>query len=151
MKVKVLFISMIVLAIGFAAISTTTKESADLRNDVVSVTQDDAATKYPKGAEIYNTKCLACHMATGEGIAGVFPPLKNSDYLMADKVRAAKQVLNGSNEAMVVNGTTYTMPMTPQVDTKEDAVAVTNYILNAWGNNGGTISVDDLKDVEIVR
>lgn len=50
---------------------------------------------------------------------------------------------------MVVNGMTYVAPMTPQVDTKEDAVAVINYVLNAWGNNGGTVTLEDVKNVKI--
>lgn len=116
---------------------------------IASETEDEAAKKYPKGAEIYKAKCVICHQANGEGIPGAFPPLKNSDYLFADKVRAVAQVLNGSNEEMVVNGITYTAPMTPQVDTKEDAVAVINYVLNAWGNKGGTVSMEDVKDVKI--
>ena len=70
---------------------------------------------------------------------------------MADKKRAVEQVLNGSNEAMVVNGATYTIPMPFQVDTHEDAVAVINYVLNAFGNNGGTITVEEVKDIKIVR
>jgi hypothetical protein len=41
--------------------------------------------------------------------------------------------------------------MPPQVDNYEDAVAVVNYILNAWGNHGGTITVDEVKDIKIKR
>ena len=88
-------------------------------------------------------------MANGEGNPGAFPPLKNSDYLFADKVRAVSQTLNGSHKPIIVNGITYVMPMTPQVNTKEDAVAVINYVLNAWGNKGGTVSLEDVKDVKI--
>ncbi len=110
---------------------------------------DPADAKYPKGAKIYKEKCIICHMANGEGITGAFPPLKNSDYLFADKVRAVAQTLNGSQKPMVVNGVTYVAPMAPQVSTKEDAVAVINYVLNAWGNKGGTVSMDDVKDVKI--
>ncbi|MBU2466463.1 MAG: cytochrome c, partial [Bacteroidetes bacterium] len=80
---------------------------------------------------------------------GAFPPLKNSDYLLADKVRAVAQVLNGSNEAIVVNGVTYTAPMPQQVNTKKEAVAVINYVLNAWGNDGGTVTLEEVKDVVI--
>lgn len=108
-------------------------------------------TKFPKGKKIYEEKCVVCHQANGKGITGAFPPLANSDYLMADKVRAVEQVLNGSNEEMVVNGVTYRTPMPPQVDNKEDAVAVVNYILNAWGNDGGTVSMDEVKHIEIKR
>lgn len=115
------------------------------------VVPDDAATKYSKGFEIYKTKCFACHQLSGEGVANAFPPLKKSDYLMADKKRAVNQVLNGSNHEITVNGAKYSIAMPPQVDNYEDAVAVINYVLNAWGNDGGTITVDEVKDIEIKR
>jgi nitrite reductase (NO-forming) len=121
-------------------------------NSVVYLPQDDPAdAKFPEGAKIYKTKCVACHQLTGLGIPNAFPPLKGSDYLLADKKRAVKQVLNGSHEEMVVNGVTYNMPMPFQVDTHEDAVNVINYVLNAWGNDGGTITVEEVKDIKIVR
>ena len=112
---------------------------------------DDAETTYAKGFEIYKTKCVACHQLSGEGIPGAFPPLKGSDYLLADKKRAVKQVLNGSNLEITVNGVKYVTPMPPQVDNYEDAVAVINYVLNAWGNKGGTVTVDEVKDIKIIR
>jgi len=28
---------------------------------------------------------------------------------------------------------------------------VINYVLNAWGNEGGTITVEEVKDIKIVR
>jgi mono/diheme cytochrome c family protein len=122
------------------------------KSSIYYVPQDDPAdTKFPEGAKIYKTKCVACHQLTGLGIPNAFPPLKDSDYLFADKKRAVEQVLNGSHEEMVVNGVTYNMPMPPQVDTHEDAVNVINYVLNAWGNDGGTISVEEVKDIKIVR
>jgi len=116
------------------------------------VPQDDpAAAKYPNGAKIYKEKCVACHQVTGLGVPGAFPPLKNSDYLFADKKRAVQQVLNGSNHEITVNGQKYSVPMPPQVDNYQDAVDVINYVLNAWGNDGGTITVDEVKDIKIVR
>ena len=112
---------------------------------------DPADAKYPKGAKIYKEKCVACHQATGMGVPGAFPPLKGSDYLKADKKRAVNQVLNGSNHEITVNGAKYSIPMPPQVDNYEDAVAVINYVLNAWGNDYGTVTVDEVKDIKIVR
>jgi mono/diheme cytochrome c family protein len=103
------------------------------------------------GKKIYDEKCIVCHMANAEGLKGAFPPLKNSDYLLADPVRGVAQVLNGSNEEMVVNGETYNAPMTPQVQTKEEAVAVINYVLKEF--NGYTedqfLTMDDVADVKI--
>jgi nitrite reductase (NO-forming) len=112
---------------------------------------DPADANFPEGAKIYKEKCAACHQVTGLGVPNAFPPLKGSDYLLADKKRAVKQVLNGSHEEMLVNGVTYNMPMPPQVDNHQDAVHVINYVLNAWGNEGGTITVEEVKDIKVVR
>ena len=111
--------------------------------------EDDWAAQMKRGEEIYKEKCIICHMADGKGVANAFPPLAESDYLMADLVRAVEQTLNGSHEEMVVNGVTYNAPMTPQVDTKEDGVAVINYVINNFGNPGGKVTMEDVKDVTI--
>jgi len=109
----------------------------------------DIQAMMPKGEQIYKTKCVVCHQATGLGVENVFPPLANSDYLLADKVRAVAQTLNGSKIEMTINGKKYTQEMTPQVDTKEDAVAVINYVLNNFGNKGGYVTLDEAKSIEI--
>ena len=146
---------LIILLFAIVGTSFAFDNKTDLNknnNAVVLLPQDDPAdAKFPEGAKIYKTKCVACHQLTGAGIPGAFPPLKGSDYLLADKKRAVKQVLNGSNEPMVVNGATYVIPMPFQVDTHKDAVDVINYVLNAWGNTGGTVKLEDVKDIKIVR
>ena len=102
-----------------------------------------------RGEQIYKTKCIVCHQADGKGLPGAFPPLAGSDYLLADKVRAVAQVLNGSNMEITVNKLKYTAPMPPQVDNKEDAVAIINYVLNNFGNKGGEVTLEEVKNVVI--
>jgi len=109
----------------------------------------DIQAMMPRGEEIYKTKCTVCHQATGLGIENVFPPLAKADYLLADKVRAVAQTLNGSKIEMTVNGKKYTQEMVPQVDTKEDAVAVINYVLNNFGNKDGFVTLAEVQGVEI--
>jgi mono/diheme cytochrome c family protein len=109
----------------------------------------DSPTDPAAGEKIYKAKCIVCHQADGKGLPGAFPPLSGSDYLLADKVRAVAQVLNGSNKELTVNNMKYNTPMPPQVDTKEDAVAVINYVLNNFGNKGGTVTLEEVKDVVI--
>ena len=67
----------------------------------------DLKASMTRGRETYITYCLSCHLDQGEGIEGVYPPLAKSDYLMADKNRAVRQVLYGASGEMVVNGKTY--------------------------------------------
>ncbi len=150
MKKQLSVISLAMLVFT-AAFSYSFKTKTVTVNSKTVVVPDDAETKYAKGFEIYKAKCVACHQLSGEGVPSAFPPLKNSDYLFADKKRAVQQVLNGSNHEITVNGAKYSIAMPPQVDNYEDAVAVINYVLNAWGNKGGTITVDEVKDIEIKR
>jgi nitrite reductase (NO-forming) len=109
----------------------------------------DIQAMMPRGEEIYKTKCTVCHGVAGLGIENVFPPLAKADYLLADKVRAVAQTLNGSKLDMVVNGKTYSQEMVPQVDTKEDAVAVINYVLNNFGNKDGFVTMAEVESLEI--
>ena len=131
-----------------AAKSVAVDEAAQAKTEVVS----EAAgvdEKYAAGKKIYDEKCVVCHQADAKGLPGAFPPLANSDYLLKDPKRGIHQTLNGSHEEMVVNGMTYNAPMVPQVDTKEEALAVINYVLNNFGNDGGELTMDDIKDIEI--
>ncbi len=107
------------------------------------------ASKYSKGAQIYNQTCFRCHQPNGMGIQGVFPPLKGSDFLKnASKKHLLEQVLKGSNELLTVNGIKYGTPMAPQVNNVSDAIEVVNYVLNAWGNNYGKATAADAKGLQ---
>ncbi len=132
-------------AIVMQACGGSSEPKKETKTEVVKA----STSSFAEGEKIYLAKCIVCHQANGEGIPGAFPPLKNSDYLFADKVRAVAQALNGSNREIVVNGVKYNAPMPQQVGTKEEAVAVVNYVLNTWGNNGGTITLEEVKDVVI--
>jgi mono/diheme cytochrome c family protein len=109
----------------------------------------DIQAMMPRGEEIYKTKCTVCHQVTGLGVENVFPPLSKSDYLLADKVRAVAQTLNGSKLEMTVNGKKYSQEMLPQVDTREDAVAVINYVLNNFGNKDGFVTMAEVGSIVI--
>jgi len=109
-----------------------------------------SAEQMAMGKAIFDTpgKCITCHQATGQGIANVFPNLVGSKFLLEQKVLAVTQVLNGSLK--VGNKTVkYPAPMPPQVASKDSAVAVINYVLNSFGNNGGVVTMDDVKDVVV--
>jgi nitrite reductase (NO-forming) len=120
---------------------TATGPYADLPADIQAM--------MPRGEEIYKTKCTVCHQATALGIENVFPPLAKADYLLDDKVRAVAQTLNGSKIEMTVNGKKYSQEMVPQVDTKEDAVAVINYVMNNFGNKNGFVTMAEVQSIVI--
>jgi len=87
------------------------------------------------GSEIYQDFCVQCHLQNGEGVSGVFPPLKNSDYLLNDVNRSIVAVKKGLSGKIEVNGEAYDGLMTAQGLTNEEVADVMNYILNSWGNS----------------
>jgi nitrite reductase (NO-forming) len=105
----------------------------------------DLKASIERGKEVYNSQCITCHMENGEGIEGAFPPLAKSDYLMADKKRAVRQILEGASGEMVVNGVTYNGEM-PAIDLTDEQVSdVLNYVRNSWGNKGGAVTPTEVK------
>lgn len=98
-------------------------------------TQDDALKKsMASGKSVYEGICLACHLNEGQGIAGVFPPLAKSDYLMKDLDRAIGVLINGQQGEIEVNGKKYNGAMPPTGLDDKDIADVLNYVRNSWGN-----------------
>ena len=106
---------------------------------------NDSTQGANRGEAVYKAKCMICHQKNGEGRKGVFPPLAGSDYLFADNKRAIREIIHGLSGEITVNGTVYDGVMLPQGLSDTEVLDVVNYILNAWGNEGGTVTIDDVK------
>ncbi|MBX3748847.1 MAG: nitrite reductase, copper-containing [Opitutaceae bacterium] len=102
-----------------------------------------------KGKQVYMGLCFACHQADGKGLPGAFPPLANSDYMLADRDRAVRVVLKGLSGPVTVNGVTFNSVMPPQeaVLTDQQVADVMTYVFNAWGNSGDAFKVDHVKAI----
>lgn len=86
------------------------------------------------GEEIYNDFCIQCHLNTGEGVSGVFPPLAKSDFLVNNIEISIKGLKYGMSGPIVVNGEEYDGVMEDQGLDDDEIADVLNYILNSWGN-----------------
>ena len=98
------------------------------------IPQKTKAESIATGAMIYQDFCLQCHLANGEGVSGVFPPLKNSDYLFENIDRSIAGVKYGLKGEITVNDEIYDGVMISQGLDDEEIANVMNYILNQWGN-----------------
>ncbi len=111
-------------------------------------TADDTLVEhspFAAGEKVYMSSCVACHQKNGEGLEGAFPPLANSDYLLADSKRAISIAADGMDGEITVNGTSYNSIMAPQGLSNEEVRDVVNYIMNSWGNNGGEVTLVDVE------
>lgn len=88
-----------------------------------------------RGSEIYADFCVTCHLEKGEGVAHVFPPLAQSDYLMENREASIRGVKFGQQGEIMVNGITYNSAMADLGLEDEEIADVMNYVLNSWGNS----------------
>ena len=86
------------------------------------------------GSEIYQDFCLQCHLSTGTGVFGVFPPLKASDYLLENTNLSIAGIKYGLKGKIIVNNEEYDGLMIRQGLDNEEVADVMNFILNEWGN-----------------
>lgn len=96
------------------------------------------------GKALFDSNCLACHQANGQGVPNAFPPLAQSDYLNADPMRGVNAVLRGLSGKITVNGKEFNSVM-PAVALNDDQIAdVVTYVINSFGNKGGQITADQV-------
>ena len=100
------------------------------------------------GQKLYLQHCSNCHQSDGAGLAQLFPPLKNSDYLKENFEKALCSMKYGLEGEIVVNGVTYNQKM-PGIATLTplEIAEISTYIYNSWGNKRGLIDVKTAEEV----
>lgn len=97
------------------------------------------------GNQVYAANCVACHQAGGTGLAGVFPPLAGSRWVLGSTERLVQIMLHGIQGEIEVQGTVYNgvMPAFARLSDAELA-AVTSHIRSSWGNTADPINPADI-------
>lgn len=103
-----------------------------------------------KGQLVFERNCQQCHQATGLGVAGQFPPLAGSEWVLAEGPnRVIRNVLNGVNGPFTVKGVQYNNNMFAFRDllSDQDVAAVLTFIRSEWGNNAPPVKPDQVKKI----
>lgn len=113
-----------------------------------------AAVVDPKvvGKRVFNQNCAVCHQNTGLGVAGQFPPLAGSEWVIGgDWVgdnHIVKVLLFGMQGVVQVKGGSYNNAMPAWNQLKDEQIsAVLTYIRSEWGNNAAPITTEYVKSV----
>ena len=115
----------IALALGAGGFAT----AATPANDVVN--ERPVKSEAEAGEAAYLANCAACHQANGQGLAGAFPPLKDSDWIKEDPNAALKAVLAGLNGKITVNGQEYNSVMPAMSHLGDaDVAAILNHVMH---------------------
>ncbi len=101
-----------------------------------------------RGEATFLGVCATCHQRDGAGMASVFPPLANSDYLMADRERSIRIVLAGLSGPVTVNGVPFNGAMPTFSNLTDHEVAdVLTHVRSHYGNSGDAITDDEVRAV----
>jgi mono/diheme cytochrome c family protein len=95
--------------------------------------------------------CGGCHQGSGLGIAGQFPPLAGSEWVLGGTERLIRVVQHGLTGAITVKGANYNMPGGMQgfgaAMSAGDLANVLTYIRNTWGNEAPMITKEMVETV----
>lgn len=118
-----------------------------------SILEDGPAVISP-GEQVYRNACLACHQPLGEGLPGVYPPLKGSEWVTEKSPdRLIKVVLHGLSGPIKVGGKEWghlpgaiPMPALGGLSNKQIADVLT-WIRKDFGNNSPAVSQESVAKV----
>ena len=90
---------------------------------------------FEKGKTIYATLCGACHQPNGEGLAGLAPPLLDSEWVLGPADRPIRIALHGLTGPIQVEGIQWQLEMPGLPTLSDDDIAgVLTYIRREWGH-----------------
>jgi mono/diheme cytochrome c family protein len=106
----------------------------------------DAKTLAERGEKIYGQHCADCHGKSGQGVAGVYPPLDgNTSVTEPTGVNATRMVLlGGFAPVTAANPRPYSMPPFAQQLSDSEVAAVVTYIRRAWGNHARIVRSEEV-------
>lgn len=100
------------------------------------------------GKAVYIKYCLTCHQADGGGVPNMNPPLIKTSYVLGDKARLIKVLLNGFSENVDIDGESYSNVMPAHDFLKDQEIAaVLTYVRKNFTNKAGAISTAQVKAV----
>jgi mono/diheme cytochrome c family protein len=106
----------------------------------------EVAAALEQGGKLYQTHCVDCHRAGGEGMPPAYPPLAgNRAITMASAINPVRMVLNGGFPPSTSgNPRPYGMPPFGPTLNDEEVAALVTYIRNSWGNQAGAVSAHEV-------
>ena len=101
-----------------------------------------------EGKRLYDLYCANCHQPDGTGLAKLYPPLKNSDYLIANKQAAVCGIRYGHKGELTVNGIVFNMemPSNPNITDLEIAEIAT-YIYTEFADSVQIVTLHEVAEI----
>ncbi|HLF36221.1 MAG TPA: cytochrome c [Cyclobacteriaceae bacterium] len=137
---------LIVLWISYSALSCKYRDG----NDYSSIPDRKKYLQYiTAGKQLYLEHCGNCHQDDGAGLARLYPPLKNSDFMNADPERTLCIIKFGQRGMIKVNGVEFNMEMPSNSRLSGLELAeIATYVFSTFGNKPVLVTPDQMEALE---
>ena len=100
---------------------------------------------FVEGEQLYIKHCSNCHQKSGKGLARVYPPLEESDYLNKNFSDVICLMKYGKQGEILVNEVSFnkSMPGIPSL-TELEIAEIATYIYDKWGDSPGLIETQEV-------
>jgi mono/diheme cytochrome c family protein len=132
--------------VALTAITTyTTAQKSPAKKATSVKAKPTTSSSLANGKLVYAQNCLTCHQADGGGVSNMNPPLIKTTYVLGDKMRLAKIVLNGFSEKVEIEGDIYSniMPSLNYLSNQQIADVLT-YVRSNFGNKASAVTVAEV-------
>ncbi len=107
------------------------------------------------GKRLFTQNCVVCHQTSGLGVAGQFPTLVESEWVIdagpddwVGDNHLVRVLIHGLGGPVQVKGVTYNNAMPPWSQLKDDQIAaILTYIRSEWGNNEPPITSEYVQTI----
>ncbi|MDB6071790.1 MAG: putative rane-bound dehydrogenase protein [Verrucomicrobiales bacterium] len=103
------------------------------------------------GKVIYDTLCLNCHQPEGHGLAGIYPPISQSDWVTGPPDRLVKILTHGLAGPIRINNQPFNqttpLPMPPMGLDDAQLADVLTYIRSGFGNHAEPITAETVRQI----
>lgn len=149
--------SILLLALlSFGACKSDKKDKAEEKEDAYVVPSSQKSQEntpltasIERGKKVYSSLCVTCHLPTGKGIAGTYPPLDGSNWLKEKREESIRGVKYGLQGPITVNGEEYDNIMTPMGLSDQEVADALNYVMNTWSNKSDDmVTVEEVSKIE---
>ena len=101
-----------------------------------------------EGKKLYEFNCANCHQLDGSGLARLYPPLKNSDYIIPNKTEVICGIRYGQKGDLMVNGILFNQEMPPNPNLTDLEIAeIATYVFTEFADSVQIITLNEIAEI----
>ena len=101
-----------------------------------------------EGKRLYNIHCANCHQPDGTGLARLYPPLKDSDYLLSNRSESICGMRYGQKGEIIVNGISFSQEMPANFNITDLEIAeIATYVYTEFADTVQIITLNEIREL----